>query len=146
MRQPPLGAPPLFREIEHTADRGVVVEAAGAAELFEKAALALFATMVSPVGIEVREARRVSVTAPEWPELLQRWLSELLVLFGTEGLVGVEVVVEAIAPDAVSGVVRGEKFDGARHEFYSEIKAITYHELAVTRVDAGWQARVIFDV
>jgi SHS2 domain-containing protein len=81
MRQPPPGTRPLFHEIDHTADRGIVI-----------------------------------------------------------------VVVEAARPEEVRGRVRGESFDPRRHELYGEVKAVTYHELAVTRSGAGWQARVIFDV
>ncbi len=146
MRQPPRGAPPLFHEIDHTADRAIVLEAWDETALFEKAALALFAIMVSPDGIELREDRRVAVAGTGWADVLQRWLAELLVLFSTDGFVAGDVVVDVARPEEVCGRVRGERFDPRRHERYGEVKAVTHHELAVTRSGAGWQARVIFDV
>ena len=57
-----------------------------------------------------------------------------------------KVTVQAITSTTVQGAIRGEKFDPARHTFYTEIKAVTYHELAVVRSTAGWRAQVIFDV
>jgi SHS2 domain-containing protein len=146
MRQPPRGARPLFREIDHTGDRAIVIEAKDETALFEKAALALFAIMVSPDGIELREDRTVVVTGTGWADVLQRWLAELLVLFSADGFVVGEVVVEGARPEEVRGRVRGESFDPRRHELYGEVKAVTYHELAVTQSGTGWRARVIFDV
>lgn len=146
MRRPPQGAPPLFREIDHTADVGIIVEAATPSALFEKAGLALVALMVGPAGLEARERRTVAVEAEDWTELLHHWLTELLGLFCADGFVAADVSVDRIEPTRVRGTLWGEKFDRSRHEFHGEIKAVTYHELAVGSDDAGWQARVIFDV
>jgi SHS2 domain-containing protein len=146
MRHAAPGAAPLWREVEHTADRGIEVEAASPAALFEKAGLALFAVMVSPVGVGSCEERLVEVHASGWTDLLHDWLAALLERFGTDAFVAAEVTVEAIAETAVRGRLRGERFDRARHEFQGEIKAVTYHQLAVARGAAGWRARVIFDV
>jgi SHS2 domain-containing protein len=137
---------PLYREIEHTADVGIVVEAETPAALFEKAALATASLMVAPAGVEPHDERAVTLQADGWSDLLHRWLSEVVALFATEGFVVVEAVVDTIEPTRVRAVLRGQKFDPLRHEFYSEIKAVTYHDLAITGGDAGWWARVIFDV
>ena len=146
MRHPLPGAPPLYHEIEHTADCGIVVEAEAPAALFEKAALALSAIMIRPAAIEAREERSIAAEAGDWADLLHHWLAEVLVVFATDAFVAAEVTVTEIGPTSVRGTLRGEEFDAARHEFYGEVKAVTYHELAVTRTHAGWQARVIFDV
>ncbi len=146
MRPPPPNGVPLYREIEHTADVGIVVEARTPEALFEKAALATSSLMVAPGGVETRAGRTVAVERGGWSDLLHGWLGEVVALFATEGFVAAEVIVEAVEATRVRGVLRGEKFDPLRHEFCSEIKAVTYHELAVTSDDAGWHARVIFDV
>ena len=146
MRAPGPFDRPLYREIEHTADVGILVEAPTAACLFEQAALATYALMLSSVGVEPRERRTVRAEGSDWSDLLQRWLSEILALFAIEGFVAVEVEVATMGSTTVGGVLWGEKFDPLRHEFYSEIKAVTYHELAVTRDESGWHASVIFDV
>lgn len=146
MRREPPGAPPLFREIDHTADVGIIVEAASPSRLFEKAGLAMYALMTGPASVATRERRTVAAGADGWTELLQRWLTELLALFCADGFVAADVSVEDIEPTRVRGTVGGERFDPARHDFCREIKAVTYHELAVSSADTGWQARVIFDV
>jgi SHS2 domain-containing protein len=146
MRQSPPGAPSLFHEIDHTADRGIVVQAATPAALFEKAGLALSAIIVDPEGVGLAESRIVAVTGAGWGDVLQRWLAEILVLFSGEGFVAGEIVVEVAQPGQVRGILRGDTFDARRHEVHGEVKAVTYHELTVTRTPAGWCARVILDV
>jgi SHS2 domain-containing protein len=43
-------------------------------------------------------------------------------------------------------VVSGERFDRTRHRLLTELKAVTWHQLAVRQRDDGWWARVIVDV
>src|SRR2546428_11320413 len=79
---------PLFREIEHTADIGIEVEADTAHELFRRAGLALFSLMVSLDGVETREEREEMVQAEEgWEDLLHDWLSRLLHNFLQDGFI-----------------------------------------------------------
>jgi len=40
----------------------------------------------------------------------------------------------------------GERFDRARHQLITEIKAVTYHRLAVEHERGNWQATVVFDI
>jgi SHS2 domain-containing protein len=47
---------------------------------------------------------------------------------------------------ALSGSVRGEPFDPARHEAQPEVKAVTRHELSVRPLGKQWVAEVVFDV
>jgi SHS2 domain-containing protein len=74
-------------------------------------------------------------------------LTDMLVLFETDGMLVSEVEAD-VAPveghwRAVANV-RGETYDGERHELLHDIKAVTYHTLEV-RPDEGW-ARVLFDI
>jgi SHS2 domain-containing protein len=146
MRAPPTGGPRLYEEIEHTADVGIVVRADRAGALFEKAALALYAIMVETANVEPRGVRVVTARGENWTELLHAWLSEILVLFSTEAFVAGEVVVEELQADRIRGSLRGERFDPKRHEFRGEVKAVTFHDLAVRADQDGWCAQVILDV
>jgi SHS2 domain-containing protein len=137
----------LFREIDHTADLGIEVEGETTEELFRRAGLALFSLMVSLEGVEIREEREVSVEAEGWEDLLHGWLSELLHIFLGNGFIAQTIEVTEITSDRVKARLLGEKLDFKRHDFYTEIKAVTYHQLSVTQNEDGrWQARVIFDV
>ena len=42
--------------------------------------------------------------------------------------------------------VLGEKLNPDRHEIYTEVKAVTYHQLYIKETNSGWEAQVIFDL
>ena len=46
----------------------------------------------------------------------------------------------------LTATVGGETLDPSRHPIDTEIKAVTYHQIAVEQVGGHWQARVIFDL
>jgi SHS2 domain-containing protein len=137
---------PCFHEIEHTADLGIEVEADSVAGLFRCAGQALFSLLVSTEHVQVHEERRVAVQADDWEELLHDWLARLLREFLQDGFIAAVIAVEEIEATHIQARLGGEKLDYARHEFETEIKAVTYHQLAVTQEDDRWRARVIFDV
>ncbi|MBI3301809.1 MAG: archease [Deltaproteobacteria bacterium] len=137
---------PLFREIEHTADLGIEVEADTPGELFRRAGLALFSLMVSLEGVEAREEREETVQAEGWEDLLHDWLSRLLRHFLQEGFIAATITIDEIDSTHVRARLAGEKLDYERHAFETEIKAVTYHQLSVTCENGCWRARVIFDV
>jgi SHS2 domain-containing protein len=139
-------AEPLFREIEHTADLGIEVEADTPGELFRCAGLALFSLMVSLEGVKAREVREESVGAENWENLLHDWLSRLLQRFLQDGFIAATITILDIDASHVHARLTGEKLDYERHDFKTEIKAVTYHQLSVTCENDHWRARVIFDV
>jgi len=139
-------AEPLFREIEHTADIGIEVEADTAHELFRRAGLALLSLMVGLEGVESREEREEMVQAEGWEDLLHDWLSRLLHHFLQEGFIAAKITIDELDATHIRARLGGEKLDYERHNFETEIKAVTYHQLSVTCENGRWLARVIFDV
>jgi SHS2 domain-containing protein len=135
-----------FREIEHTADIGIEVEADSAAGLFSCAGQALFSLMVHPEGIRAREVREETVTAEDWENLFHDWLSHLLHHFLQDGFIAATISVLDIDETHIHARLTGEKLDYERHDFQTEIKAVTYHQLSVRNENGHWTARVIFDV
>jgi SHS2 domain-containing protein len=139
-------AEPHFREIEHTADIGIEVEADSPAELFSCAGLALFSLMVGPDGVKACEGWEETVSAEGWEALFHEWLSHLLHRFLQDGFIAVAITVLEIDDTHIRARLMGEKLDYDRHDFATEIKAVTYHQLSVRNDNSHWTARVIFDV
>jgi SHS2 domain-containing protein len=137
---------PLAREIEHTADLGFEVEAPTLPLLFERAGLALLGCMIDLTGVETRERVALAVEAESLEELLHDWLQALLVRFQAGGFVAAELSVDEIGARTLRASAAGEHVDRARHRFCTEVKGVTYHQLAVRATPAGWWARVILDV
>ena len=151
---------PRYKEIEHTADIGVEIYGATLEELFQNAGYALFDTIVEARTIQPSVSRIVAVEGQDIEALLMNWLRELLYLcsveqevyghFGVKNLSCSGSLPNCHTPDSctarMEAIVKGEPLDSQKHRFETEIKAITYHQFAVTQSNTCWQARVIFDV
>ena len=140
-----------YQEFDHTADIGVEIYGQTLTELFCNAGYALFDTLVDAATIRLALTRTVTVTGSDVEILLINWLRELLYLFAVEQEVYAEfeivsgVQTEGCTP-TLTAIVKGEPFDPEKHDFRTEIKAVTYHLLAVTQANGIWTARVLFDV
>ncbi len=139
-----------FRFLEHGAD--VAFEARGESleELFRQAAKAMYASMLNLERVSPREFRTVRVDAPDLVILLHDWLSELLFITDTEGLVfsdfDVKISHDRDGEYLLEATAHGEPVDPERHEAVTEIKAVTYHGMEVYEEGGEWVARVILDV
>ncbi|HVP37569.1 MAG TPA: archease [Candidatus Saccharimonadales bacterium] len=136
-----------FEEVPHAADLAIVVRGADPAGLYARAALALYALLVEPAGVRPAERRRVEVEGLDREDLLHEWLARLLSEFYTEGFVGRAVHVARCEDTRLEADLDGDRFDRARHALRREIKAVTFHQLAVRPAPGGgWEARITFDV
>ncbi len=135
-----------YRLIEHTADGGLVIEAANAEALFAEAALALADQVVDRRSLRAVESRTVTAEAMDWTDLMINWLREVLYLMNGEQWLVKEAAVETLSETRLSARLAGESFDPARHALKSEIKAVTYHQARVDHQGGLWRARVILDL
>ena len=135
-----------YREIEHTADLAVEVNAPDLPNLFASAGEALYSLIADPATIQNREDISVVVTEEGTEELLHEWLSELLALFNIRGFIGKRCEISRLTEREAIGKVSGERLDVARHSFRTEIKGVTYHDFKVWQDNGDWRARIIFDV
>ena len=139
-----------FRSFDHTADVGLEVCGESLEDLLATAAQAVFSVILDtgPDAVET-EAEVLAETAATagFEDILVAWLQELLYRFEMEHLVPLEFDFAEAGPRRVRARVGFGRFDPKRHRAGTEVKAVTYHELAVRRsADGGWSARVILDV
>ncbi len=137
----------MYEIFEHTADLGLRVEAPDLESLLTEAARGLFSIIVENLD-DVRPTRRMAFDIPgdDPPYLLFDWLAELLYLFDARHVVLRDFKVRIAAGEGLRGEAWGEPLDRERHRLDHEVKAITYHELDVSRTENGWQAVVIVDI
>lgn len=136
----------VYQPIDHTGDLGMRVFGADLRELFAHAAWGLFDLMTDARRIKPRVRRHLTVEAIDLEDLMVRWLGELLYAYDTDRFLTASAAFHALEPTRLRATLHGESFDATRHPIDTEIKAVTYHQIAVERLDAGWQARVIFDI
>lgn len=140
-----MGKKPSYREIEHTADVGVELSAPDLPAAFERAAAAMFDVISDIDGVAQTWHGRVRVTGLDLENLLVRWLSELLFISESEGVLLSRFTVDRLDGFDLEAAVAGETLDRSRHAVRVEIKAPTYHGLRIEEVRGEWLVRVIFD-
>jgi SHS2 domain-containing protein len=138
--------PDIYEPLSHTGDLGMAVYGRDVPELFAHAAWAMFDLMSDATSIQPQQTIPVHVEGTDLEDLLVRWLSELLYLYDTQRFLCCAATFTVLEPTRLTAAVRGETFDAARHPIDTEIKAVTYHQLAITQYAGRWQARVIFDL
>ena len=137
---------PGYRILDHTADVGLEARGGDLAELFSNAARGMFAIISCPDTIRPTKEFLVKADADNPENLLVNWLSELLYLSATQGILFCRFDIAQIDQQHISAKALGEPIDQSRHELYTEIKAVTYHDLELKKLDGDWIARVLFDI
>lgn len=136
----------FYQELEHTADWAVRVWGQSLAALFEHAAEAMFELQGADLDGGAPLTTAIDCQAPDLEALLVAWLSELLYQSETGDVVYTRFSVE-ISEDAAAQSFRlaasasGHPGRGP----LSHVKAVTYYDLSVEQIAAGWEATITFD-
>lgn len=158
----------VWTELDHPADLLLRITGTDLNELFEHALYAFYSQVVDwdQLGNAVAQAtpRALELRSGSLPEALRALLAETLYLFDSEGFVATSAAVNVwqeaaleedgeVGDDGQGGTVRvtatlwGHEVTPRPELLLTEVKAVTYHQLAVTRrPDGAWQATVLFDV
>ena len=133
--------PAGFNEIHHTADWEIEVWAPDLPGLFEQAAIGMYALSGTHLYSEPRISRTLELTAEDAEGLLVKFLAELLYLSEQYGL-----AFDVFELQIDTGSLRGRLLGAPMTEQTKEIKAVTYHKLAIQPGPRGLEARIVFDV
>jgi SHS2 domain-containing protein len=133
-----------FIEIPHTADVRFRVCAPTLDDLFSDTVSALMQVMYGP-DRKGDVQHTVSLDADDREALLRDFLSELLFISDTDGLV---VSAASVRTDGkhLTATLSGETFDPERHSCGTEVKGISYSGLRITRDANGYMLDIVFDV
>jgi len=163
------GAPSPFEILEHTADIGLRVHGRTLEELFENAAWGLAEILDVDRSPRDGQGRRVAGGGPprssrrrarggagvnsrhvhlrgvdDVEALLVDWMNELILLTEEGKACLADVRVEVVGEDGLRA--RVDVVDCNPRPEGTELKAATYHQLAVRHTDGGWEATLYFDV
>ena len=136
-----------YEYLEHTADMGMVVRGKNLSELLTHAAQGLFETIAVVGTIDETVSVEIHLTAESVEELFVGWLDELIFRHETEEMFFKRAEVQRCSETEIFATVYGEPVNFDKHEVYTEIKSVTYHQLQVVQQgDGSWFAQVIFDL
>jgi len=143
-----------FEFLPHTADIKIRVYGKDLAQFFTHAVTGMF----QAIGPQVPNCKKVHerVVCPELPEkreievesidlesLLVDFLSEALYLSDIYDEAYLDADIHEVNEKHIKATLRGVKITGFE---VVEVKAVTYHDLDVKKVDGLWQADIVFDI
>lgn len=133
-----------YRLGDHTADMMLELWAPTEEALLAAGARAIVDVLVEGAPIEPATSLELAVEgAVDREDRLVRWLNEVLALAVLRGFLTAETDV-TLVDGGLRATLRGEA--GAAGRIRTELKSVTYHDLAVLRTETGWTARVVIDV
>ena len=136
-----------YEYLEHTADMGLVVRGRSLSELLAHAAQGLFETIAVVETVDETISVEIQLTAESVEALFVGWLDELIFRHETEEVFFKRAEIQQCSETEMSAIVYGEPVNFDKHEVYTEIKSVTYHQLQVVQKgDGSWFAQVIFDL
>ena len=130
-----------FREVEHTADWELEVWAPDYASLFEQAARGMYVLSDTRLEASPRKSRILELSAPDPESLLVTFLSELLYLAERERI-GFDRFDLRLENHRLVANLEGSPLASQS----KEIKAVTFHNLAIRKTRRGLEANIVFDV
>ena len=136
-----------FKELEGiTADLGIEAWGETLEEAFVQAALGLSATMADLPAEDDKVKRTILVHAPSLPDLLIKFLNEIIYWEEVDGFLPMNVPNLFIDGSRLEATLTGTIFDPSRHAMNTHIKAATDHALAIDETPGEVRVRVIFDI
>jgi SHS2 domain-containing protein len=127
--------------IDHTADLGITVHAPDLQTLFTEAALAMIEIMGAKALRSDSEIPLV-IEAYDREDLLIRWLGELLYQIVVRHLRIADIAIKGLSDTRLEVLFRGVY---TPTQLTGNIKAVTYHAVAIRPVDNHLETTIIFD-
>jgi SHS2 domain-containing protein len=134
--------PATFEEIDHTADWAYRVAGSSLAALFLAAAQGLYYLAGLELAEEPRITREIRLEGVDAESLLVAWLNELLYLHECENLGFDQLEILSLDAQSLQAQVAGAPVT----QWVKDIKAVTYHNLAICSTEAGFEVTLVIDV
>ncbi|MFW9993006.1 MAG: archease [Candidatus Odinarchaeota archaeon] len=120
-------------------------------ELFESGFLALMDCVADLKTVEANKELSIEIKDKPVDKLLYEFLEELVFLIDTESIVYNSCQLQIISREkndlySLHAVLKGENIDYDKHEMRTDVKAVTYYQFYVKKIENRWEARVTFDL
>ncbi len=133
-----------YEELAHTADVGLRLHAGSREVLFACAAKAMFDLLGAIADDEsLITPHFVAVESVDAESLLVDWLNELLYQHEINGEVYPHCRITSWEPTRLEAILHGYRLAAPP---LMHIKAVTYHQLQLTKEEDSWMAVVFFDI
>ncbi len=141
---------PKFKLLPHIADALIIAYGKSLEEAFENAALAMFEVMTETKKVKPLVEDVVEVEGHDEQSLLYNWLETLLVKFELTGnlyskfnVLNIERTTKGFR---LKAKIWGEPFNPERHPQKVGVKAVTYHEMEITKKPEAISVKFLLDL
>ncbi|MBI6546343.1 MAG: archease [Cyanobacteria bacterium NC_groundwater_1444_Ag_S-0.65um_54_12] len=134
-----------FEILEHPADIGVAFWAPELSGAFLTAAQGLVSLLGGCESLPQTRSVAIHVEGSDRLELLYNWLSEILYYFDGEDFLLSRCQIKQLDEHSLDAECTGVSPPTSTEDTY-DVKAITYHQLALDRSDDGWRGRFYVDI
>ena len=135
-----------YKIIDHTADVCVRVFGNSLEEIFIGSSKAMMGIITDVEKVDPSTEISIKADGENYEELLVKWLQEILYLHEVKKMVFKDFKIKIENRTRAVGKAYGEKIDVDRHEFYSNIKAVTYHNLKIISSKDKYRVDIVFDI
>jgi len=130
-----------YEILDHPADLKIKAYGKNLEELFNNILLAM-AEAMEPVSISEEISRGVDIKSRNLESLLIDFLSDVIYETDLNNAVFKKLEVSKLTDQELEGKISGPKIKN----FKTEIKAVTWHDLEIKKINSLWQATVVFDI
>ncbi len=138
-----------YRFLEHTSD--IRVEAWGSTleEAFSYATKAFYDIILDIDKVETKEVIKLDAEGFDLESLLFNWIDLLIQVFEIDGFVISKPLIKIHKKDGeyrLEAECWGERYKREKHGYKVHVKAITYHEMIVKKINSRYVIRYIVDI
>lgn len=138
-----------YEVLDISGDAGIKAYGKTCEDAFVNAGIGMYSLITDMDRILEKQEVGIEVEGDSPEGLLVKYLNELIFRFDTYGFIGKRMKIVAFShqPSAfMKAKIYGEEFDPDRHERRLLVKAATYHDIKVEKVNDDWEVEVIFDI
>jgi len=143
--KPDAQRPKPYEYLPHPADVGFLARGKTLETVFEAAALALCDCGWELAGVRARKKLDITAHAATLEDLMFIWLSEILYAMDAEGWLFCDFRIGKLEATAIEAEGWGERREPGERRRVA-VKAVTYHQVSVQKINEGWEAVVYFDI
>jgi len=135
-----------FELRDHTADIILFVSADSLPLLFATAAEGFYAAIGEITGRPDETPVKLSFAAPDLESLMVDFLDELLYRFDVDGAVLTRFTFDCLNDTILKATAASRPLDRDWSTLNREVKAITYHDLRVQKLNGRYEVEIVLDI
>ncbi len=138
-----------YRYLDYMSDAFIEAYGRTLEEAFSNAALGMLNVMLDVEKVKAIREDEVEVEGIDLENLLYNWLESILLKVWTDQFVPCEFKLK-IEKDGegyrLKGKLRGEPYKREKHGYKTEVKAVTYHEMSISKEGEIYKLRFLLDL